>query len=283
MTLVNYLKKSFARKKARRIFQEYGYRVDKFPVDGDQTLEFANWLNPLVKPKIITQKEIDFFRKYIPAGSFAIDIGANIGDLTVPMAVAAGASGLVLGVDPNPGVFEILEANAGLNQSRTSIVPLRAAAVEKEKEFYFASSEASMSNGGLIEDLKDNRHGKFRLNEPIKGINIADYVKEHYDLWLPKLSLIKIDAEGMDYFILKTLEPLLENYRPVVITEIYHELPDQTRDDIFVLLKRYDYTILNIGEFETNINFEPRPVHNKLDMPRKGITENIIAFQNKTK
>lgn len=278
MLLVNYFKASFARKKARRIFREYGYRVDKFLIDGNRTVEFANWLNPLVRPKEITQKEIDFFRKYIPEGSFAVDIGANIGDLTVSMALAAGASGLVIGMDPNPRVFNILRSNAQLNLSETNIVPLLGAAVEEEREFYFASSEASMSNGGLIEDIHSNYHGKFKLKEPVKGINLAAYLNDHYAVWLPKLSLIKIDTEGMDYFILKTLTVILEKYHPTIIAEVYHRVTNQTRDDLFSLLKRYGYTILNIGEFDSNINFTPKPINNREDMPKRGITENIIAF-----
>ena len=276
MFLIEYLRNSFLRKKARRIGGIYGYRIDNFQIDQKENIEFANWLNPLINPKEVQQKEIDFFRKYIPKGSFAIDIGANIGDMTVPMAIAANASGLVLAFDPNPVVFEILKINSQLNKSKTNIFPLKLAAVEKESKYYFASSEASMSNGGLIEDLNDNRHGKFKLKEPIQGIKLNDYLREYYNSWLPKLSLIKIDAEGLDYYILKTLLPILEEYRPTVIIEVYENLSDQVRGEIFELLKKFNYEILNIGNFETNINFKPKPVKNENDMPRKGLTENIL-------
>jgi FkbM family methyltransferase len=278
MSVLTYFKNSFARKKARRKFNSYGFRVDKFQLNNNETIEFANWLNPLVKPKTVTQKEINFFRKYIPNSSFAIDIGANIGDVTVPMAIAAGATGLVLGFDPNPHVFKILQANAALNIGKAKIIPHQFAITEVEKEFYFASSEASMSNGGLIEDINDNSHGKFKLKEPIKGVNLPNYLNNHYTEWLPKLSLIKIDAEGLDYFILKTLEPILEKYHPIIIMEIFENLSTQIRTDIFSLLKKYHYNILNIGDFETNVHFEPKPVNTKEDMPVKGLTENIIAF-----
>lgn len=278
MAILTYLKNSFARKKARRIFQNYGTRIDRFQLTNGQTVEFANWLNPLVKPKQITQKEIVFFRKYISPGSFAVDIGANIGDMTVPMAIAAGSEGLVLGFDPNPQVFKVLEVNSRLNAGKANIIPLQFAATETSKEFYFASSEASMSNGGLVEDWNDNSHGKFKLKEPIKGVNLAGYLQENYSGWLGKLSLIKLDAEGLDYFILKTLLPLIKKYHPTIIMEVFHDLSIQTRNDIFSLLKEFNYTILNIGEFETDINFEPRAVTSPKEMPKVGQTENIIAF-----
>jgi FkbM family methyltransferase len=279
MSILTYFKDSFARKKARRVFQEYGTRTDIFRLDDQGTVEFANWLNPLIKPKQLTLKEIDFFRKYIPAGSFAIDIGANIGDMTVPMAIAAGAEGLVLGFDPNPQVFKVLEANSKLNAGKANIVPLQFAATEKDKEFYFASSEASMSNGGLIEDWNDDRHGKFKLKDPIRGVNLANYLLEHYSGPLQKLSLIKIDAEGLDYFILRTLMPILEKYHPTIIMEIHEDLSIQTRNDIYSLLRQFDYSLLNISDFDYNINFESRPVTSAEDMARVGQTENILAYR----
>jgi FkbM family methyltransferase len=276
--MFTYLKKSFARKKARRIFQKYGYRVDRFQLKNNEEVEYANWLNPLITPKNITQHEVDFFRKYIKPGSFVVDIGANTGDLTVSMSIAAGGDGMVLALDPNPHVFAILEANAKLNVGKSNIVPLQFAASDAETEFYYASSEASMSNGGLIQDLNDNRHGKYKLEEPIKGVHLGNYLMEHYANWLPKLSLIKTDTEGLDYEVLKTLEVVLEKYHPVVIAEIFQDMTTETRDGIFNLLKKYKYTIVNAGFMHTEEPVNIRPVNVKEDMPKAGTTENIIAY-----
>ncbi|HEY1166890.1 MAG TPA: FkbM family methyltransferase [Chitinophaga sp.] len=271
------MKQSFARKKARRVFQQYDIRVDKFSLPNGEEIAFANWLNPLVKPKEITQHEMDFFRQYIPEGSLAIDIGANVGDLTVSMAVAAGPEGLVLALDPNPHVFRVLEANAALNRGKANIVPLQLAATEEETLFYFASSDASMGNGGLITDLDDNRHGKYKLKDPIRGVNLGKYLQEHYKDRLPKLSLIKVDVEGLDYYVLRSLEPVLEKYHPVIITEVFHDISVQMREDTFHLLKKYDYKLQDVGDFHTEAPLSARPVNTKEDMPKMGRTSNLIA------
>ena len=277
MPIFSYLKQSFARKKARRVFQQYDIRVDKFTLTNGEEIEFANWLNPLVKPKEITLHEMNFFRQYIPEGSLAIDIGANIGDLTVSMAMAAGADGLVLALDPNPHVFRVLEANAALNRGKANIVPLRFAVTEEETQFYFASSDASMGNGGLITDLNDNRHGKYKLKDPIRGVNLGKYLQEHYMNWLPKLSLIKVDVEGLDYYVLRSLEPLLEKYHPVIITEVFHDISVEMREDTFKLLKKYGYKLQDLGDFHTEAPMPARPVNTLEDMPKMGKTSNLIA------
>lgn len=278
MSLYTYFKESFARKKARRVFQQYGTRIDTFHFENHHVVQFANWLNPLTRPKKITQYELDFFAHYIPKGTMVIDIGANIGDLTVSMAMAAGGNGLVLGIDPNPHVFAVLKENAKLNSGKSNIKPLQLAAAEKETTFYYASSEASMSNGGLIEDFNDTRHGKYKLKEGIQGVHFGRYLEQHYSEWLPKLSLIKTDTEGWDYFVLKTLEPVIAKYRPTIIAEIFHDIDTATREGIFNLLHQYGYTILNAGQFHTEELVTTREIKNKEDMPKAGLTENIIAI-----
>jgi FkbM family methyltransferase len=198
MSLLSYIKASLARKKARRIFQDFGYRIDSFQLKEDGLIEYANWLNPLVAPKLITQIEINFFKKIICKGSLVIDIGANTGDLTVPMAIAAGKEGMVLGVDPNTQVYAILQANANLNKEKSNIIPLQVAATPEDGEFYFASSEASFSNGGLVGNETDSIHGKFKLKQKVKGVNLEAYLKNNFPEWLPKISLIKVDTEVLN-------------------------------------------------------------------------------------
>src|SRR5207249_11402124 len=110
--MFKYLRDSFTRKKARRITAKYPARTDVYNLENEGRIEFANWENPLTKSFIITEPMINFFKKFIRQGDMAIDIGANIGDTTVPMAIAAGKEGLTLAFDPNPYVFEILKINS---------------------------------------------------------------------------------------------------------------------------------------------------------------------------
>ena len=102
--MLNYFKKSFSRKKARRFTREYPVKIDSFNLKDEGKVDFANWDNPLISAKVVSQEMVDFFKKFVKQGDLVIDIGANIGDMTVPMALAAGASGTTLAFDPNPYV-----------------------------------------------------------------------------------------------------------------------------------------------------------------------------------
>lgn len=240
--LFRYIKEKLARRKARRVFQEYPYEVQDFQLGKEGIVQFANWRNPLMKDFILTQAHVDSFRRFIPEGTLAIDIGTNIGDTTVPMGIAAGKEGLVLGFEPNPHILKIAEANAGLNKNKTNIEILPYAIAEKEAEFYYASSEASLSNGG-ISDKPDSIHGSYTLPHKIQAVNLEKFLEQNYAHWLPKLSFIKIDTEGYDMEIIQSIQRLLGKYKPVVEAECFSKLTVQQRNSLFDCIVSQGYEI----------------------------------------
>lgn len=272
--MINYFKKSLARKRARRITQEYPPIIERVELAKDGPVDFANWSNPLVKPFVLTQHTVDFFKKFIKEGDLAIDIGANIGDTTVPMALAAGKVGLTLGFDPNPYVFKILEANAALNKDKTNIVPLRYAISKDEDEFYFVSSEASFGNGGISPTL-DSIHGKFVAPEKIKGVDLAKLLKKDYANSIDKLSFIKIDTEGYDKEIIKSIRDLIQKYKPTIVAESFGASSDEAKMELFEVIHRDGYQIFYFEDFD--INAETIELKNKEAMTQWKDTMNIYA------
>lgn len=162
-------------------------------------------------------------------GDFAIDIGAHIGDTAMPMALVAGKEGLVLAFDPNPHVFKILTENSGLNKELTNIVPVNVAITTHDGEFFFNSSEATFNNGGISETEK-NKHGKFGLPQKVKGVNLEKFLKENYSQYVDKLKAIKIDAEGYDVEIIKSIIPVIKAHKPHLIVECFKQLDKKGRD-----------------------------------------------------
>ncbi len=255
--IFKYLKESFARKKARRVFSEYPIEVSNYQLPVEGTVQFGNWMNPLLGEKVITQGEVDFFKRFIPKGSLAIDIGGNTGDTTVPMALAAGKEGLVLGFDPNPHVFKVLENNAGLNKDKTNIVALPYAISDEDGEFYYGSSEASYSNGGISNEA-DKKHGNFTLAQKVKGVNLQQYLEKNYASWLDKLSFIKIDTEGYDKEIVKSIAGLIVKCKPVIISEVFMQLTKEERNELYDVIADKGYDLFYFADFD--IKAETRPI-----------------------
>ncbi len=234
--MANYFINSFKRKIARHFTKSYPLRVDSFDVEGVGAIDFANWENPLVEKKVILKDTIDFFRKFVAEGDFAIDIGSNIGHTTVQMAIATGKTGLTLGFDPNPFVYEVLLQNSKLNPEKTKIAIFNLAITDSNEEFYYNSSEASFNNGGISLN-KENRHGKFSLNTKVKGVNLELFLQENFPGKINQLKLVKIDTEGYDKEIIKSIFKILKQHKPAVITECFGKNKAEERFEQFELLK----------------------------------------------
>ena len=63
-----------------------------------------------------SEEEVRIIRAFVKPGDTAIDVGANIGDLTLPMALFAGDAGRVYAFESHIDAFNVLCANLALNQ-----------------------------------------------------------------------------------------------------------------------------------------------------------------------
>ena len=189
--MFDYLKKSIARKIARRVTREYPVRIDTFETNDYGPVQFANWENPLMERKEIDQKSIAFYKKFIKEGDFAIDIGANIGHKTIPLSLICGKTGLTMGFDPNPFVFSILQKNIALNAHLSNILAFNFAIADTDDEYYYHSSEASFCNGGISKDKIS------RILPPLKG------------RWARADAAILAPAAPQGYMFLLVLAPAL--------------------------------------------------------------------------
>ncbi len=261
--MFSYFVNSFKRKIARRITKEYPTTIDFFDTKAYGKIKFANWDNPLVEKKDIPEESIEFFKKFIKEGDLAIDIGANIGHTSVPMSVACGKTGLTLSFDPNPFVFKVLAENATLNPQLSNIQPFNFAITDFDDEFYYTSSEASFNNGGISKE-KGGKHGKYALKEKIKGINLEAFLKKSFAERLPKLSFVKIDTEGYDKEIIKSIKNILVEFSPVVVSECFFKSSPTDRFEHFEVLNSIGYSLFYFNDFE--LNTEIVPILTKEDM-----------------
>lgn len=245
--MLNTLRSLFGKKKLKNTFKEYGYYVDSFDIEGYGKLEFAQWEHPFAQPFVMSKGNIDFYRQLINPGDFVIDIGAHTGDTTVPMAVAAGKDGCVLALEPNKYVFRVLEKNSALNPEHTNIIPLCMAATAEDGVFSFNYSDASFCNGGfLTEREKLDRHHKYTLE--VQGRNLENVLTNSYAHLLPRLRFIKVDAEGYDKEIIKTLSNIISTYRPMILSECNIFLTKKEREELYQVMSRFGYTLYKIED-----------------------------------
>jgi len=193
-----------------------------------------------------------------------INIEAHTGDTTVPMALAVGKKGLILGLEPNRYVYKILEKNASLNPDRTNITPLCLAATDEAGTFTFNYTDASFCNGGFLSQIeKKTHHHNYTLE--VQGVSLEKYLRENYASDLARLSLIKVDAEGYDKEILKTISSILREFKPHLMVECYKRLNPEERNDLFGTISRFGYKLYRLENFESVDHLKLIQKENKTD------------------
>lgn len=248
--MINFIKRKLEKRRLKKTFKEYGFEMKSFELANEGELKFAQWLHPFEQPRSIGQENVDFYKQFVNKGDFAIDIGAHIGDTTVPMAFAAGKEGLILALEPNPYVFKILEENSRLNTANTNIKPINFAVVEHDGKFVFNYSDASYCNGGFLSNLKTEKHHHHYSLE-VEGKNLENFLNKNYKDYLGKLSLIKIDAEGYDKEIIKSIRSVITKYKPSIISECYKRLTREERNELYSVIKELNYKLFYVEDFNT--------------------------------
>lgn len=162
-----------------------------------------------------------FFASLLQPGDVVVDIGAHIGYFSVLAGRIVGAEGKVFAFEPEPGNYRRLRdhlAQNGLRQVQSFNVALGSA--PGTAEMYFNSDN---DGGHAFWDVAEHQLCE-RTREEGKRLSAEVVVLDHVLAGLapgkgPKL--IKIDAEGMEYEILKgSLRTILGHEVPYIVCEI---------------------------------------------------------------
>jgi len=233
----------------------FGFVIETLDLPREGRIEVARWLHPGAYrvAALQVQAAVDQLRRFLRPGDVAIDIGAHTGDTTLPIALAVGATGLVLGLEPNPYVFPVLERNASLNPAKATVLPLNFAAMRTDGFYEFQYGEEGYCNGGFHEGMSKWVHGS-AFTVRVEGRNLQEFLKRQHPALVPRLRLIKVDAEGFDWPILETLEDLIRGQRPFLQVEMF-SLRKSTiayRLGLYDFLVRHGYEVYRV---EGNANF----------------------------
>jgi FkbM family methyltransferase len=154
------------------------------------------------------EQEFKLLDRFIGAGDWALDIGANVGHYAMRMSELVGAAGRVVAFEPVPDTFALLAANARL-------FPFANVSL-----FNAAASDRMASVGIKIPRFSEGLTNYYQaqltsepaaltiLAIPIDALSLSATVK-----------LVKIDVEGHEVPVLRGMQRLLERDHPVLIVE----------------------------------------------------------------
>jgi FkbM family methyltransferase len=162
--------------------------------------------------------EVDLLLALLDKYSFVLDVGANVGSHTLGFAPYVSK---VVAFEPDPECHDLLVKNIGMQDRgvahKISVNPIALSDSVQEVSTQFDYGKTKVRPGGSIVQTKlDN----------IKGF--------------PRIDLIKIDVEGMEYNVLKGAQNTITYFRPI----LFIEMQDASMNSlVFDLLSSLSYNM----------------------------------------
>jgi FkbM family methyltransferase len=153
------------------IIQQRGYRLRFYPSNLTEQL----WIEPQLR-----EADLNLFRLYLKPGDKVIDVGANIGDISLTASVCVGVDGRVWAIEPHPRIFHFLKANLALNYA------------SNVEALNFAAGETS----GDVTFTNDRRDDMNRIGDGTLKVSLRrlDELVDCRD----SIALLKVDVEGYE-------------------------------------------------------------------------------------
>lgn len=199
------------------------YRIRFFPT----SLSASYWLNPEVR-----RDDEQAFRRIIREGDTVVDVGANIGTLTLLSAALVGNSGTVVAIEPHPQIFGYLSRNIALNRSERVILHNTALG---SRAGVVAFSDSPLDDQNRVDDSGGLKVDCTTLDE-LLGDSVA------------KINLLKIDVEGFEKPVLEGASGVLARTRHVIFEayEPHFRKYGYSTADLLGLLSRAGFATFRI-------------------------------------
>jgi FkbM family methyltransferase len=196
------------------------------------------------------------FVRALNEGDVVVDVGAHIGFYSLLAAEKVGETGHVYAFEPSPAAFEILNKNISINQFN-NITTINKAVTNR-------SGVAQMLLlGSLANSLFFSHEDPDSETITVKTTSL-DCFFQPCEALIPKIRMVKIDAEGAEILVLEGMRTIIRKAGPLsLICELKQETLEIAKSgakELLLLLQELNFKIRPVcEEHETSLaNLEKR-------------------------
>jgi FkbM family methyltransferase len=215
---------------------DYGWAKLPFTNDGD--LQEAMYH---AHAKAWHAKAVADLAAHIRPGGCVLDVGANLGFMSLIFRELVGPDGTVLAFEPSAATFRKLQRVFELNQCR-NITAYNKGCGDHAAQMTLYHTGLSSGNSSVLGSTGEHQRGR---SEPIEIVRLDEFVLP----LAPKVDFIKIDTEGFEPAVLRGATGLVRRDRPIFHIELNSEFVDPCRESISIL-ESYGYRFLNKPDLE---------------------------------
>lgn len=183
-------------------------------------------------------------KKYLPKGGIFIDAGGGVGYFSAIASDVVGVSGQVHCFEPNPAEAGIIRKMIKKNSQSNITLNNYALGVDECDHNYYIQQMGGPTSNSMIDGILE--HIDEVIN--VRTRRLDNYLLEKE---INSVSLIKIDVEGYEYYVLKGLEDYFKKTtrKPPIICEIFIPAYKNTHfflDDLANYMADYGYQAYSI-------------------------------------
>ena len=207
------------------IIKQKNYNLRFDPVSSSGAL----WINPnYYRPANV------FFSDYLKKGDKVIDIGANIGTVTIEASKKIGDSGKVYSIEPHPQIYKYFIGNIRLNRLK-NVKTFNFALGNKDGTIFFSNKHSDDQNSIIT-----NKNG---IRVKLKKLDDLEINEDFIDL-------IILDAIGYEKFVVEGGKDILKRTKCVhfPVLEKFFKNFDYTYKDIFKIIENLGFKIYEFTE-----------------------------------
>jgi FkbM family methyltransferase len=186
-----------------------------------------------------------------------VDVGANVGDTAMVVAEAIETLGLdasVYSFEPGP-VFDLARANVALNQlnGRATVHNVAASDTPGFVPMQILIGHSESGSVGGISTHFDLPLGETRF---VRAVRLDEFLATLCPSDSARSYLIKIDAEGVDFAVVRGARGLIESGRAPIITLEFTPKYNSTADNDAARALLRDYALFNLRGLDCDGHFD---------------------------
>lgn len=184
----------------------------RWSLDLREGIDLSVYLFGSFEPSVVRS-----YKRLVPAGATVVDVGANVGAHTLPLAQAVGVTGRVIAFEPTVWAFEKMRANLDLNPDLGARV--RAEQVMLVGDVGATVPGTTYSSWPLVtgNDLHPQHRGRLMSTDGARATTLDAYIAANQ---IDRIDFVKLDVDGAEPMVLAGAMVSFARHTPTIVMEL---------------------------------------------------------------
>ena len=156
------------------------------------------------------------FARRVKPGMTVLDVGANLGEMSLHLGALVGPGGKVHAFEPYPPAYERLVQHIERNLLQSRIDPHALAFSNVPGSLTMSVPDSGADNQG-VGSIVNHDAGRLPKTVRVEATTLDLFVERHA---IGKIDFIKLDIQGAEYFFLEGGRQTLRDQRPEIVMEV---------------------------------------------------------------